>query len=167
MGPLIIHSRGACDIAPIELSIARGDEKDRLLSYVWPDHYERVERLRAAIAYVELNKPKIDTAEASKWLETQWLKMQSQVKSKMRPRVFYHSIIWQYFNPQQQNEFTNTMQMMGCQATDSSPLIWLRLEPHKTEKYAELLMTVWPNRSEHFLAKSGFHGEWLRWYGLS
>ena len=96
---------------------------------------------------------------------TKWLAMQHEEAPRVRPRVFYHSIIWQYFSARQQRNFLETMMELGACASDTSPVVWLRLEPAKYGQHAELRMDIWPNHAECLLADSGFHGEWINWYG--
>jgi len=155
-GSIKVHNRRACDVSPVSINT----QKDRLLSYVWPDQIERIERLRAAIEYVGLQQPSIDKSEA-----TEWLQQQAETAATERPRVFYHSIIWQYFSHEQKQAFENAMQIIGNSASEESPVIWMRLEPSKGSNHAELRCTVWPNKEKWVLAQSGFHGEWVRWFG--
>jgi hypothetical protein len=166
LGPLKIQQRSACDLSPIDLA----SQKDRLLSYVWPDQIERMQRTIGAISYAADRSLKIERSEASEWLLDQWLLKQRLLESSgeqtvQRPRVFFHSIIWQYFNRMQKADFRANMNKLANQASNSSPLIWMRLEPAADKQHAELTITVWPGQSEHHLADSGFHGEWVRWLG--
>jgi hypothetical protein len=153
LGPLNIHHRHGCDIAPIDVAT----QKDRLLSYVWPDQTERLARIKAAIDHAILAQVNIQKAEASHWL------LEQAQRPAIRPRVFYHSIIWQYFSHAQQSNFRANMQVLGERASTTSPLIWMRLEPSTNKKHAELTTTVWPGKTEITLAHSGFHGEWVQW----
>jgi len=153
LGPVNIHQRKACDISPINADT----EKNRLLSYVWPDQIERAQRIQRAIDYATISEPQIDAIEASEWL------LERSQETPQRPRVFYHSIIWQYFTKQQQQAFSTTMEKMGREATESTALIWMRLEPARHKQHAELKITTWPNKVEEHLANSGYHGEWVRW----
>ena len=158
LGAIRVHDRTGCDISPINAAT----QKNRLLSYVWPDQFERIKRIRGAIQHAAETRPEIDKMEA-----TEWLKLQYYNAPTVRPRVFYHSIIWQYFNEAQQAHFTAAMEMMGSQASAESPVIWLRLEPAENRQHAELRVTFWPDQTEHVLAESGFHGEWIKWYGIN
>lgn len=155
LGPIKVHSRKGCDLLPIDVET----QKNRLLSYIWPDQFERFDRIKAAIEHASTVKPVIDKMEA-----TTWLKLQNETASKLRPRVIYHSIIWQYFSEAQQQEFRDAITYIGRSASNDSPVIWLRLEPAKTSKHAELRMTLAGSGSEYVLAESGFHGEWIKWH---
>lgn len=152
-----VHSRRGCDLSPIDAATQR----DRLLSYIWPDQVERFNRIRGAIDYAKKASPKIDSMEASAWLQAQNDKV-----PKLRPRVFYHSIIWQYFSDAQQNKFRDLMVSIGRNAPSSSPVIWLRLEPAENKHHAELRMNIFSDNKEYLLAESGFHGEWINWSGI-
>ena len=165
LGPLTIQRRSACDLSPVD--VAR--QKNRLLSYVWPDQVERIQRTMGALNYAANRDLKVERSEASEWLLKQWLLKQelsesSYEQTSQRPRVFFHSIIWQYFNAEQKADFRTNMNKLANQANDSSPVIWMRLEPDAQRQHAELTMTVWPGKSEHHLADSGFHGEWVQWH---
>jgi len=155
LGPIKVHNRRACDLSPVNVL----SQRDRLLSYVWPDQIERVQRITAAINHASSKAPAIDQQEAAQWLEKQFRSTPEE-----RPRVFYHSIIWQYFSDEQKHQFSATMQKNGRAATTSTPVIWMRLEPPKSTHHAELRCTIWPGEEELVLAQSGFHGEWIRWH---
>jgi len=166
LGPLKIQRRSACDLSPVDVA----SQKNRLLSYVWPDQVERIKRTIGALNYAANRSLNIERFEASQWLLKQWLLKQERLESSGEhptqcPRVFFHSIIWQYFRPKQKADFRVNMNKLASQASDSSPLIWMRLEPDAKRQHAELTITVWPGASEHHLADSGFHGEWVRWHG--
>lgn len=166
LGPLKIQRRNACDLSPVDVA----SQKNRLLSYVWPDQVERLQRTIGALNYAANRDLKIERSEASEWLLKQFLLKEGVFEtscehtSQRRPRVFFHSIIWQYFSAEQKADFLANMNKLASQASDSSPLVWMRLEPDADRQHAELTMTVWPGKSEHHLADSGFHGEWVRWH---
>lgn len=75
-----------------------------------------------------------------------------------RPRVFFHSIIWQYFSRQQQDDFRVNILKLGDAASEYSPVLWMSLEPAASQQHAELTVTIWQNKSDHHLADSGCHG---------
>ncbi len=156
LGPIKVHNRRACDLSPVNVLL----QKDRLLSYVWPDQVERVQRITAAIGLACDKAPEIDQLEAAQWLEKQLGSPPDD-----RTRVFYHSIIWQYFSDEQKHQFSTIMKKNGRAAAASAPLIWMRLEPQNASHHAELRCTIWPGEKELVLAQSGFHGEWVRWFG--
>lgn len=156
LGSIKIKTRAACDLSPIDIV----GQRNRLLSYVWPDQAERMQRTIGALDYAAKRSLKIDVSEASEWL----LKHSNDAATP-RPRVFFHSIIWQYFSDQQKESFQANIDKLGGQASYSSPLIWMRLEPAISKPHAELRITVWPDKAEQHLADSGFHGEWVRWHG--
>ena len=62
----------------------------RLRAYVWPDQFERLERLQAAIKLARRSDLQIDKADAAEW-----------VAALAAPRagtatVLYHSVVWSY-----------------------------------------------------------------------
>lgn len=60
----------------------------RLFSYLLSDQFERLNRIRGAIDRAATANFTIDAVKA-----TDWLGLQYDSLPKIRPRVFYHSII--------------------------------------------------------------------------
>jgi len=62
-----IVSRRGCDLSPVDAATLAG----RLLlsSYVWPDHIERFERLRAALRVASAHPVHVEVGSAGEWLE--------------------------------------------------------------------------------------------------
>ena len=61
----LVVSREGCDRAPIDPSAPEG--RRRLRSYVWPDQFERRERLDAAISVAGAEDPVVVQADAVEW----------------------------------------------------------------------------------------------------
>lgn len=62
----LVERRG-CDLAPVDPTTPEG--RLLLTSYVWPDHVERHERLRHALAVAPRVPVAVDAASAGAWLE--------------------------------------------------------------------------------------------------
>lgn len=124
LSSIIVHQRKACDIAPIN----EATEKDKLLSYIWPDQLERLKRIRRAIGYAARAKYRIDAMEAGEWLT-----MQLESAAMTRPRVIYHSVIGQYFTEHQKQKFGAATEIMGSKASEKSPLIWLQFRARRKQ----------------------------------
>ena len=62
-----VVSRRGCDLSPVDASTSEG----RLLlsSYVWPDHLERFERLRAALRVAAQHPVVVEVGSAWEWVE--------------------------------------------------------------------------------------------------
>jgi len=147
-----VNNRHACDLSPVDIT---GD-KNRLLAYVWPDQFKRFTRIDNAIEIARNANLKIDKMSAADWL----LSKRHQT-AKNRPSVFYNSIMWQYMPSAEQQRALNTLNAIGAESTATAPVIWLRMEPSKNKKHAEVRMTTWPRKSEILLANCGYHGEWV------
>lgn len=75
--------------------------------------------------------------------------------------VLYHSIFFQYMEPEDMNRFTDRVAEMGARATDDAPFVWLRFEPGGD--VAHTTLTMWPGGEERLVATSGYHGTAVRW----
>lgn len=84
-----IAARTACDLTPIDLK----DEAaiTRLKSYTWPDQFDRLEKLDAAIEIAKERKTRVDQADALDWLKRQLASRQSGALT-----VVYHSVFLIY-----------------------------------------------------------------------
>lgn len=155
--PVVVAERRGCDLRPID--IADPDQALRLLSYVWPDQPDRLERLRGAIELARLFPPNIDQAEAAGWVE-----------ANARPKaglatVLYHSVVWQYLPAETQGRIVAAIEKAGQAATPEAPFAWLRMEPDPTgiAKPMEIRLTEWPTGRETVLARVHPHGARVSW----
>jgi hypothetical protein len=155
---LEVVSRSACDRRPID--IADPAAARRLLAYVWPDQFERVERLKAAIALALRAGVSVDAADAADW-----------TRARAAPRtgaltVVYHSIFWQYVPPAGQAALQAAIEAHGASATPEAPFAWLRMEPTPPAiDNTEVRLTQWPGGETRTLAKVHPHGAWATWHG--
>lgn len=144
-----------CDVFPINIREEEG--RMRLLSFVWPDQTERFARLRAAIEIAQSAEYKIDTEDAGPWLER---RLRSHANGI---RVAWHSIAWQYFPQATKDYVRGVLDREGAATTENNPLVWLRMEPAGAT--ADLRAALWMNgeRSDHLLARVGYHGADVEW----
>jgi hypothetical protein len=155
-----IRDRRGCDRDPIDATTSIGILT--LLSYVWPEPPERFRRVRDAIELAAATPVVIDRADALVWLPDQL--------DEPRPGtalVVYHSVVWQYLEPETRAALRAQLNQAGSTATRDTPLAWLRLEPHPT-RYApaELRLTLWNGHAEpheRLLATTSFHGGVITW----
>ncbi|HWF00459.1 MAG TPA: DUF2332 domain-containing protein [Caulobacteraceae bacterium] len=152
-GEVSIASRLACDRAPVDIRdpLARR----RLQAYVWPDQFERLERLDAAIAIA-----------LQGGVEVRPLDARAFVVAEADPRpgvasVIFHSIFWQYLSLDDQASLSAAIHAAGARASDQAPLAWLRMEPRDSLTFAVLSLTLWPGGAERQLATSHPHGAWI------
>lgn len=151
-----ISERRGCDASPIDPGTEDGQLT--LQSYVWPDQVERFQRLSAAIGIARRVPAQLDKANAADWVEAALAERAHGVAT-----VVYHSIVWPYLSPDDRTRFEHAMLAAGRAATVASPLAWLRFEPGGDA--AEVRLRIWPDREDRLLARSGFHGESVRWLG--
>ncbi len=156
--PLEISARAGCDLNPLDP--ARIDDQNRMLSYIWPDQLERLERTRAAINMAASSGHKVEKVDAVEWLEKRLA-----VDQYNSAHVIFHTIAWQYLPKYAQAEGRRLIEEAGKTASAKSPLAWLRFEADGKSPGAALRLTLWPTGEEHFLARADFHGQWIDWRG--
>lgn len=156
--PARVLERAGCDRSPIDPDDPAA--RRRLLSFVWPDQPDRVERTAAAIGLARAEPERVEAAVAPDWLERRL----SEVRPD-RVHVVYHSVVWQYLDPDDQDRCEALLRKAGAAATPDAPLAWLRMEGTVTDPDAALTLTLWPDGTTHELARADFHGRWVRWSG--
>ncbi len=153
---LIVRSRAACDLNPVDIQQAA--EREKLISYLWPDQSERIQKTEAAITFAASQGDQIVRSDA-----VDWLKDRLSVCHEGAVHVVYHTIAWQYFPEEKQQEGEAALQAAGQKATASAPLAWLRLEADADKPGAALNLTLWPDGETQMLARGDFHGRWIKW----
>ena len=153
-----VISRFACDRRPTDLTDPV--QRRRLLSYIWPDQFERLARIRAAMDLAVSLGVKVEEADAVAWT------------ARMAPprpgvaTVAYHSVFWQYMPAESQTALAKVLEAHGQAATAEAPFAWLRMEPAPDNMARmELRLTLWPGGEERVLAEVHPHGAWVKWAG--
>jgi len=152
---LRIRSRQGVDANPI--SLKQQSARDRLISYVWADQFERLQRLSAAVTLWLQQPPHIERADAALWLEASNIK---RAESDVT-RVLFHSLVWNYLSQETQQRITKLMQECGEQSDAQTPLAWLRFELDTSA--AQLRLKLWPGGEDRLLATGHPHGTALNW----
>lgn len=151
-----VVERFGCDRSPIDPTTPAG--RLTLLSYDQPDQPERFARSQAAIEVARRVPATIERADIPRWLEER-LDLATGTAT-----VVFHSITWQYLEPDDQDRVRRRLAAVGARTDERSPLAWLRLEPaQEPSPFAELRLTTWPGGQERLLATSGFHAGRVRW----
>jgi hypothetical protein len=151
-----VVSRAGCDLDPVDLHDPEG--RLTLRAFTWADRVERLERLQAAIG-IALDTPyTLEAAGAADWLERQLAK-----PAPATATVVFHSTVWMYMSPSEQERVTSLIEQAGARATAAAPLAWLRLESVGAEP--ELRLRIDPGFAEQRVATSGFHAPAVRWVG--
>lgn len=143
-----VAERRGCDRSPIDP--ASEDGRLTLLSYVWPDQADRIERLRAALDVAARVPVVVDEADAVTWVRDRL----AEDPGGAVPVVF-HSVVMQYLAPAAREAFVATV------AEAAGPRAWLRFEPEGADFLVRL--TTWPGGEERLLASAHPHGYDVRW----
>ena len=156
--PVKVIERAACDRRPGDLSDP--DQRRRLLAYIWPDQFERLARIRAAIDLARKLGVTVEAADAVDWTERRAAPQAGAVT------VIYHSVFWQYMPQERQAALAAVIEALGARASAEAPFAWLRMEPPPQNMAAmEVRLTLWPGGEERILAEVHPHGAWVKWLG--
>ncbi|WP_169569835.1 DUF2332 domain-containing protein [Sneathiella limimaris] len=153
-----VVDRAAVDLKPVNLESK--EERLRLMSYIWPDQQDRMERTAAGIEMLlstEDLKP-VYQGDAIEWLED---RLRDPVDGTVH--VIYNTIAWQYFPNERQQAGRALLERAGNQASETAPLAWLSFEADGEEPGAALSLTLWPGGETVKLARGDYHGRWINW----
>jgi hypothetical protein len=153
---LEVLERAGCDREPVDPTTEEG--RLTLLSYVWPDQTERLDRLRGALDTAGEHPAEVDRAGAAQWVEERLA-----APAPGAATVVYHSIVVMYFDAEERRRFTGAIEGAGERATHDAPLAWVSLEVAGAE--FETRVRLWPGGEDRLLARSGPHGPPVRWMG--
>ncbi|MEU8225449.1 DUF2332 domain-containing protein [Kribbella sp. NPDC048915] len=160
---LRIAERVGCDIAPVDPLTPDGALT--LTSYVWPDMPDRLARLRGALEVARQVPADVRREDAVSFLRGLEL-------SPGHVTVVWHSIMWQYLRRVDRSAIEARLTELGAQATESSPLAHLSLEPHRvlthehgSDGYVYRVdLQVWPGGTRRVLGAAAPHGQDLQWH---
>jgi hypothetical protein len=154
--PVAVVSRAACDRKPVDIrdSIARR----RLKAFVWPDQFDRLARLDAALAVALEAGATVKSEDAVTWTARR------AAPQAGTATVVYHSVFWQYLPAETQEALGRVIADLGARATADGPFAWLRMEPSpRSLADMELRLTLWPGGEERRLASVHPHGASVDW----
>jgi hypothetical protein len=146
---LEVDERLGCDKTPIDATADEGQLT--LLTFIWPDQVERIERMKAALEVAPRVPIELDREPAATWAH----RMLAQ-PAPGRATVIYHSIVSQYLSDEERVGLFDGIRAAGERATAEAPLAWLRMEP--VDDRADLELTLWPGGEDRRLARVGYHG---------
>ncbi|MFN7103170.1 MAG: DUF2332 domain-containing protein [Pseudorhizobium sp.] len=155
-----VRDRLGCDLNPLDPTLA--DDRLRLMSYVWADQRDRMERLAAALAIAAPAPPTVERADALSWLPRVLAR-----PAEGAVRVIYHSIAWQYLPPDDQAAGEAIIAEVGSRATPEAPLARLAMEADDKTDGAAISLQCWPGGERQELGRADFHGRWVKWKGWS
>jgi hypothetical protein len=144
-----IAERLGCDLDPIDISTDTG--RLTLLSFIWPDQLQRLERLARAIDIATTTPAQIERADAVDWLERQLDCSRLGVAT-----VVFHSVVLPYLSEADRQHISQLLEHAGDRATPDAPLARLSMEQGETE--VDVNLTLWPGGRRARIATSSFHG---------
>ncbi|MDQ4027298.1 MAG: DUF2332 family protein, partial [Actinomycetota bacterium] len=68
-----------------------------------------------------------------------------------------------YLSDPSRTEVERLIGATGERAGPDAPIAWLRMEP--AGDAADVRLTIWPDGEEKLIARSGYHGADIDWYG--
>lgn len=153
-----IVERAGCDLSPIDATDP--GEQLRLLSYIWADQTDRLDRTRKSLAMAAEQPPHIEQADA-----LEWLGKRLATPFPGAAHIIYHSIVWQYLPVEKQAAGHRLLEAAGMRATAEAPLAHLQMEADDQQEGAALTLQVWPSGRKETVGRADFHGRWIRWFG--
>ena len=156
--PLHVESRAGCDLNPLDP--ASSEDVLRLLSYIWADQQDRLDRTRFALSIAAANRQVVEKADA-----VDWLQRRLQSVHEGQTHVIYHTIAWQYLPKALQEKGEALIAAAGARATEEAPLARLQMEADAEKGSAALTLQIWPSGEKHLVGRADFHGRWIDWKG--
>jgi hypothetical protein len=150
--------RRGIDLNPVDV---RSDEDVRLLlSFVWADQHNRLERLRRAIEIVRAEPPELVRGDYVDVLPRLLRERRSESLT-----VVFQTASTQYLPRERYQELRELLRTAAREA----PLAWLSTQRHDEDAGAfqgyALELALLPRRDPRIVAYMGYHGEWLDWIG--
>ena len=150
----VVTERAGCDLAPVDPTTEEG--RLTLLSYVWADQEDRIERLRGALEVTRNIPSTVERADAAEWLEQHLRDPVPGVAT-----IVFHSIVFFYLDHSGRARVRSLLEGAGEQAVLGAPMAWLFLEM-EDERFV-IRLRKWPGGVERLLATSTAHGPPVRW----
>lgn len=155
---LRIVQREGYDIAPLDATSQDGELT--LLSYVWPDQPERLDRLRGAIAIARRIPAPLQRHSAVDAVA-------ALAGAAGALTVLWHSIMWQYLSADDQATVLAGIDALGAHARTDAPFAHLMLEPQRRTPDSPVEFTVrtrcWPGGDDTLLGTCSPHGPPVTW----
>ena len=155
---LQVGRRRGIDLNPVDVST---DEGVRLLtSFVWADQWHRLERLRRAIDVARREPPEL--------LHGDYVELLPQLLAE-RDRdaltIVFQTASTQYIEPERYQRVRDALRA----AAEDGPLGWVSTQrfDEEDERGAgyPLEVALWPRHDARVVARMGYHGEWLDYFG--
>jgi hypothetical protein len=153
---LVVASRRGVDQLPIDL--ADPEQRLRLLSYIWAEQADRLERARGALQLALQDPPPVDRADAADWVDAQLAEL-----PEGQATVLYHSFVWSYLPAATRARVEAALAKAGARAHAGAGLARLAFESVDGTEKTALTLTLWPGGEQRVLADAHPHGRWVRW----
>lgn len=153
-----VIERAGCDLNPLDPSSA--EDRLRLMSYVWADQTDRLERTAAALRIAVENGLQVEKADAIDWLQRRLAAQHAGAA-----HVVYHSVAWQYLPDALKEAGETLIAEAGSRATPEAPLARLQMEADTTPGSAAITLQIWPTGKKQEIGRADFHGRWVEWQG--
>ncbi len=155
-----VSRREASDLLPLDASSHH--DRERLLSYIWPDQADRLERTAKALDVAARAGIKVEKAEARDWVARA---LASERAERNVTTLLFHSVFIQYVDPPVREALIADILKRGEAAREDAPFAWMRMEAgRKDPSRCELWLTLWPGGEEHHLADVDWHGRHAHWH---
>ncbi|MEI9891022.1 MAG: DUF2332 family protein [Caulobacteraceae bacterium] len=152
--PIVLASSKGVDQLPIDLSDPQ--QRFRLLSYVWADQADRLDRMRGAVELARQALPVVEQGDAADWVERELAELPAG-----QTTVLYHSYVWQYLPRATQDRVTAALEAAGRRTGPDTGLAHLALESAHGTELTNLTLTLWPGGETRVLAEAHPHGRWV------
>ncbi len=146
--PEVIARKGV-DLNPIDPTTDEG--RIRLLSYLWPDQTDRIERTSSAIEIARRVPAKVSQGDAADWLQTA---LEDHPEGAIA--VIFHTVAWQYFDRRTREGVERAI------AQTHHPVAHVAME-WDGGKGAALDQSAPGDTEPTLLARVDFHGRWVDW----
>ncbi|MGA8255342.1 MAG: DUF2332 domain-containing protein [Nocardioides sp.] len=153
-----VHDRVGSDVMPLDVTTTEG--RLALTAYVWPDQQQRHERLRGALHLAQQAPPEIRQLPAGDFVDE--LDLVDGTTT-----VLWHSVMWQYLEPGEQERVTARISSLGAEATHDRAFAHLVLEPRRRSQGCDhefvVVLQSWPGGESRILGTAPGHGVPTRW----
>lgn len=157
-GNVTTAARAGCDLNPVHASDPA--HRLRMLSYIWADQGDRLERTAAALDIAAREHLEVERAEA-----IGWLRHRLEHPHPGAVHVVYHTIAWQYLPGPLREKGESLIAEAGARATADAPFARLSLEADDKPGDASLTLQIWPPGQKNEIGRGDFHGRWIDWQG--
>lgn len=155
---LQVLARKGCDPNPLDPTT--NDGRLTLTSYVWADQVARLERLRGALDVAAEVPATVERAGALEFLTRELSQRPAGATT-----VVWHSVVWQYVDPQERAAVDELLAEAGAAAGEDAPLVRASMEPERVDGRWVFRVRVqrWPGGGVAHVADALGHGPPVTW----